>query len=566
MSSSGIGTATGGQSLSGQINFQGLGSGTDFSSVISKLVQVEQSRVNTYVTWKQSWLDKNTAFMTLNTTMLNLRTTLQGMSSVNSFLQKSATSNNTASVIASATGAADEGNHTFSVKQLAQSKMMVTASGVATLTQNINLLGSAATFNYTYNGVTVSNAIPATATLTDLVNIINTNGDNTGVRASTIFDGTNYYLQIRGLATGSAASLTIDPESTLGGFGGGDFTTVQKNQDSQLKIDGWPVASNAYIARSNNSISDVITGLTLNLQASGAGSVTVATNSSAVLQNVQTFVNQVNQVRSQIIALTKYDSTAKQGSILTGNYGLEMISTIMDNITAATGLGFSTTRDKFSSLAPLGLSTDATEGSPTEGLILLDTNVFSAVLASNANAVGSIFAEINQGETSDANTTFESSIQDITKAGSYPVSYTVANGKITSASINGHAAVFNSNSAYITGAAGQNESGLVLRVNNLTDGAYSSTAYLKEGKIPELVDSLGTLTDPTNGPLNILEANYTDIANDIQTKIDSENVRIAQMQTHLQDQFSKLDALLGTYSQQTSALTSAVNQLSSSSS
>jgi len=556
-----IGDATGGTSLAGQINFQGLGSGTDFSTLISKLVSVEQSRVATYTTWKQSWLDKNTAFKALNNTMLTLRTTLQGMSTIGQFLQKTADSSNTTTLTATAGGTAAAGTHTYSVKQLAQSKMMVTISGVASLTQNINALGSAAKFIYDYKGIAVSNAIPASATLADLVNIINTNGDNNGVRASTVFDGTKYYLQIRGLDTGAKSTLTIDPASTLAGFGAANFATVQNNQDAQIKIDGWPL-SNAYIARSNNSISDVVTGLTFNLKSSGAGSVSVSTNTDAVLQNVRTFVSQVNQVRSQIMALTKYDSTNKQGSILTGNYGLQMISTIMDNVTADLGVGFTVTRDKYASLSPLGLNTDATEGSPTQGLIVLDEAAFTAALASDANAVGSIFSESFKGETSTADTSYQSCIQGITKAGAYPVTYTVAGGKITSATINGHAASFNSNSSFITGASGQDESGLVLRVNNLTNGTYSSTTYLKEGKIPELVDSLTTLTDATNGPLNILQNNYVTIADDIQTKIDNENVRIAQMQTNLQAQFSKLDALLGTYGQQTNALSSAVTQLS----
>lgn len=558
-----IGDVTAG-SIAGQVHFSGLGSGTDFDTLITKLVQVEQSRVTTYQKWKQSWLDKNTAFKDLNSKMLSLRTTLQGMDTIGEFLKKTAASTNTSTLTATAGGDAETGTHTFSVLQLAKNKMMVTSSGYATLTQDINSLATDATFTYTYKGVTISNAIPATANLNDLVNIINTNGTNNGVRASTIFDGSNYYLQLRGLDTGSNASLVISPTTTLPGFLDGNFRTTQTNQDAKLKIDGWPL-SNAYISRATNTVSDVIPGLSMTLKSSGAGTISVATDADAVVANVKTFISQVNEVRAKIRELTKYDSTTKQGSILTGNYGLQMLDSIMKNITAAPGIGFDRDRDTYVSLSPVGLSTDAMEGSPTQGLILLDETTLRNVLASNAYAVGKIFAANYMGDTTSANTSFTSYISGITKPGTYSVSYTVAGGKITDATIGGHPATFYSNSSTITGAAGYDEAGMVIRVNNLTDGTYSSAVNLRLGKNPELVSELGELTNADSGPLNILQKNYVTISDNIQKKIDYETKRISTMEAHLRARFSKLDVVLGKYSQIQSQLGSQIAQLTSSS-
>jgi len=556
-----IGDVTAG-SIAGQVHFSGLGSGTDFDTMITKLVQVEQSRVTTYQTWKQSWLDKNTAFKDLNNTMLTLRTTLKGMDTISEFLKKAATSTDD-SVTVTAGGEAETGTHTFSVHQLAQNKMMVTSVGYSTLTEDINSSSSAVSFNFTYKGVTVSNAIPASASLNDLVNIINTNSDNTGVRASTIYDGSKYYLQLRGLDTGAAASLTVASSTTLAGFSNASFAITQANQDAMLKVDGWPL-SNAYISRATNTVSDVVTGLTLSLKDTGSGTITVSTNTDAVVQNVKTFINQVNEVRSKIRELTKFDSTTKQGSILTGNYGLQIIDTIMTNITASPGIGFDRTQDDFISLSSLGLSTDATEGSPTQGLILLDEDRLREVLASNANSVGKIFAAYYQGDTDSADITYTSYIDGITKAGKYPVTYTVAGGKITSATINGHAATFDANSNTLTGASGEDEAGIIIKVNNLTDGTYSHNVFLKQGKASELVDELGDLTNADTGPLNILQKNYTTISDNIQKKIDNENTRIADMEKRLRDRFSRLDTLLGQYSSLQTQLTSQIAQLSSS--
>lgn len=558
-----IGDATSGMSTAGAIYFTGLGSGTDFDTMISKLVEVEQSRVKTYQTWQQTWEDKKTAFQELNSAMLAMRTSLQSMDSINEFLKKSATSSDSDVLGASATGEAENGTYTYSVQQLAQNKIMVTSTGYSSLTTSVNTGSSTSKLMYTYAGTTVSNAIPAGATLTDVVNIVNANSDNTGVRASTIYDGKNYYLQLKGLDTGEANSLVVSGATTLTGFGSADFQTTQENQDAKLKINGWP-KSDAFISRASNTVTDVIGGITLNLRAAGSGTITVETDVDAVVENVQTFMDQVNTVKSMLQALTKYDSTTQTASILTGNYGLQMIDSMLKNITAAPGLGFDSSRDSIISMSSVGVTTDATEGSDTFGQLLLDEERLREVLASNANAVGRIFSAQFIGDTDSGDLSYTSYVDGITKAGEHSVSYTVKDGRIVSATINGHAASFSSNGGSITGAYGYPEAGMVLNVANLTDGTYNHKVFLRQGKTGEMVDELAELTNASTGPLAILEDNYTTISDNIQKKIDSENVRIAKLESSLRDRYSRLDTLLGQYSQLQSSLESQLAQLSSS--
>lgn len=555
-----IGDVTSGLSTSGAIYFTGLGSGTDFDTLISNLVAVEQARVTTYQTWQQTWEDKKTAMEELNTAMLALRTSLQTMDTVNEFLAKSATPSDTDVLTAKATGDADEGTFSYSVAQLATNKIMVVASGYSALTSSVNSTGSSQSFVYTYNGTTVSNVIPAGATLTDLVNIINVDSANTGVRASTIYDGENYYLQVKGLDTGASNSLFIADSSTLSGFQASDFITTQNNQDAKFKINNWP-SGDSYISRATNTVTDVVDGITLTLRSSGAGIVTVETDTDAVVENVQNFVDQVNTVKELLQELTAYDSTTETGSLLTGNYGLQMIESMLDNISAAPGLGFDASRDSIISLSSLGISTDTEEGSETFGMLLLDTDVLEAVLVSNAYAVGKIFSAQFIGDTDSADLNYTSYIDGLTKAGEYDVSYTIENGRITSATIDGHPATFSSNGSTITGAYGYDEAGMVLTVGNLTDGSYSHTVNLRQGKTGELVDELADLTNSTTGPLAILEDNYSEISDNIQDKIDYETLRIAKMETHLRDMYSRLDTLLGQYDQLQTSLESQLAQL-----
>jgi len=547
---------------SGQIYFSGIASGTDFDTLINKLVEVEQTRVQTYVTWQQSWYDKVTAFQELNTALLSLRTTLKTMDTVDEFLKKSAAVSNTDALSASASGEAENGTYTYSVKQLAQNKIMVTKAGYSSLTSTVNSTGSAQSLVYTYGGTTISNSIPAGATLTDVINIVNTNSSTTGVRASSIYDGQNYYLQIRGLDTGAENTLTISGATTVTGLTASSFVTTQENQDAMFKINNWPL-SNSYISRSTNTVTDVVTGLTFNFKSSGAGTIVVAVDTDAVLSNVNLFVTEVNEIRTMIEELTKYDSSSQTAALLNGNYSLQMIDSIMENITASPGLGFNTTSDLYTSLSTLGLTTDADEGSDTFGQIVLDEDVFTAALASDANAVGLLFAGQYVGSTDSGDIAFTSYVSDLTEPGEYDVEYTISNGRIISALIDGHECVYSSNGNTLTGQYGYDEQGMVLYIANLEDGSYNHTVYLRQGKTGELVDELATLTNSSSGPLAILEENYQTIIVNIQDKIDRENDRITTLATHLRSMYANVETVLGNYSNIQTSLESYISQLSS---
>jgi flagellar hook-associated protein 2 len=558
------------QTTSGQIHFSGLGSGTDFDSMITKLVQVESTRMNSLETWKQSWSDKKVAFKALNTKLLSLRTTLQGMSTLGTFLKKTATSGDTGVFTATAGAGAESIPHSISVNQLAQNKIMVTSNGYAATNTNINTTGTAQTFAFTYKGVTTSISVPDGATLNDLKNLVNTStsySSNSGVRASVVFDGNNYFLQMRGLDTGSNASLIVSAGTTLAGFSNGKFQITQNNQNAQLKLDGWPIGSTNWLTRQTNTISDLVAGITLSLKGAGTNvSLTSENDDSSIIQNVHTVVDQINQVLSQIKDLTKVDTNTNTGSLLTGNYGLQMINSQLLDAVASKAVGFDYDRDALYSLSQVGVSIDDNEGSATEGQLLVDDTVLATVIASNADGLGQVFAASFIGDTNSADFSYQSYISGITKAGTFDVAYTVAGGVITGAMINGHAAMIDPSTNTITGNSSYDESGLTLKINNLTDGNYSGKVYLKQGKNGEMADMLKSLTDSSNGPLAVLQKNYQTIMDNIDSKIAFEQRRITQYESDLRNRFARLDALLGTYQSQQTSLESQIAQLSSSSS
>ncbi|EPR44364.1 flagellar hook-associated 2 domain-containing protein [Desulfovibrio sp. X2] len=566
---------------SGGIHFTGLGSNTDFDSIIDKLIQVESAHKNQLTEWQATWQQKQAGFQDLNTKLLTLQTTLQGMDRESEFLLKNADSSNPDDLTATASADAQEGSYVFTINQLAKTQIVtMTGTSASSLDAKVNATGSAQTFSYNYQGTEHSISVPDGTTFSTLISMINNDGANPGVRASSIkiSDGV-YQLQLRGLDTGATNTLLVSSNTTLTGYTASNATVTQTAQDAQFRLDGFP--SNAWLSRSTNTIDDVVNGLSVLLKATSAGSdvtVSVSTDTAAIKQQIHSFVDQMNDVRAFILSLTKFDAQQKKGSLLTGNYGVEMVSSNLKNIVASKGIGFnyynSTTGqgDVYTTLSQLGILTEADPGSPNAGLLTVDDAALDTALQNNPDAVAELFSGYYDGSTTvsqpasnAAAFSYASSIAGSTQGGTYNVSYTVAGGSVTGATIDGYAATYDSNTHQLTASKGP-AGGLAISVNSLVDGSYSGTVSLKVGKATELIDQIKQLTNSTDGTLHILEDNYQDIIDDIQTKIDYENNRLSDKRRALTDQFARLEKTLSNYNGIQSALNNGISQMSSSSS
>ncbi|OGR39759.1 MAG: flagellar hook protein [Desulfovibrionales bacterium GWA2_65_9] len=558
---------------SAQTNVAGLGNGTDFNALIDGLVKAETVHITRLESWKKEWDDKVEQFQTLNTKMLSLKTSLEGLDTMDSFMVKAVSTTDSSALTATADSTAQVSTHSVIIGQLAQNDILTTTSGVSLLTTSVMTTTSNISFTYAGNTITLSN-ISAGTTLTGLVNFINNNALCSGkVKATTIYDGSIYHLQIYGLGQGDANQVTLVSTGALV-FQPAGFTNTQNAQSAHIKVDGYPAGAASWLSRDSNTVTDVVPGVTMNLKQANSNAslqIGISTDTAAVKENIKTFVAQVNEVRTLIKNMTKVDTTdAKnpQGSILTGNYAVQMISTQLKDICADKGLGFNyynvsgstITGDYFSSLSQLGISTEADQSSVNNGLLVLDDTVLDSALASNPDSVAKLFAADFLGESDSSNFSYLSHIGGTTKAGSYEVSITTNGSGIASATINGHAAGIDG--WRITGAYGYDEAGLVIQLDNQSlNSTMTGTVNLKQGKAGELIDKLKELTSKTSGPLHILEENYGDITNSIDDKIERETTRIANLKKMLQDKYAKLDALLGQLNQQQTQLTSAIDQL-----
>jgi flagellar hook-associated protein 2 len=583
---------------SGQISIAGLGNGTDFATMISALKQIELKHANQLARWRNDWYTRLDAFDSLRKELASFSTYMKTMNTPEKFLAKTAalSSPNVASV--TSTTSAAPGTYNLEVGQMATNSY---ASIKTTATSNLDSINTAATekkFEYTYKGTTRTLAIGAGTTLEGLKNIINSDAANPGVRATILEAGGEFILQLYSEKQGTDTAIAVTSASPpMTGFGAAAWSTMQ-GKDAQVKFNGFPEGTDWYTFKGNNLS---VYGMNINLLSPGTTLITVNTDTAKIKENVEEFINQVNSVRTLIMDLTKVNTEKsttdpeyassqfemQKGSVLTGNYGVQLLSsmfksTVMDkaagfeylNITGSTFTG-----DMFSSLAQIGIKTDTNQGSTTFGLLIFETNdeliTFDKALQQSPDGISDLFTANLKGYSDSPDFLVYDTLSGFTKAGSYKVTYDVdSGGNIVNAFINGQAATVDADGLLGMYDNSNPAGGMRLLINDMTVGPHEGTARVKDGKLTSLINLVDDSflkvynADPQTpkGILSILEKQYGQIIENIDDKIAKEGERIVIWERRMKERFARLDATLKTYDGLLAQLESQIKQLPTSSS
>lgn len=213
---------------SGSIYFSGLGSGTDFSDVVAKLKQVEEIPKTQLQNWQADWQKRYDAFGEIISSVREAKNALAGLNSPSKFLKKIATSADEKILKATATANAVDGDHTINVQQLASNAIWAFTGHYDSKDAVLNTTGTDQTFSYSYKGTRRDIKVPKNTTLEGLINQVNNDPQNPGVRMSLIHDGDGYTFQIQGKDSGKDATLSVFPTSGLVGFAGETSTWTSK--------------------------------------------------------------------------------------------------------------------------------------------------------------------------------------------------------------------------------------------------------------------------------------------------------------------------------------------------
>jgi flagellar hook-associated protein 2 len=232
-----------------------------------------------------------------------------------------------------------------------------------------------------------------------------------------------------------SSSLVVDLQSTIANSNSsldwGDFTVlgdVRKRElvsgaDASIIVDGVTATS------SDNTVDDLITGVTLNLAKADADTtitLNIDRDVDSIMEKISTFVDAYNEVNAYIQQQQSYDSNKQEpGGILFGDGTLSSVQSDLSSTIIQTVLGVSS---DYSMMGLVGINLD------NDGQLSINNDKLKGYLKTNFNDVKNLFAA--NGSTNTGTLNYISHSSD-TNSGEYAVHITTAATQSTSTSDNG---------------------------------------------------------------------------------------------------------------------------------
>ena len=461
----------------------------DVPTIVDGLIQIESAPITQMQNETSALQSKISAFQSLNTKLatlldkvdnvlynggtvpLNTPGSFSARLNGSVFTASKATSSNTNVLTATASQNAANGTYSITVANLAKAR---TDLSDGFLDPNTVLTGTGTLSISIGSGPAVDVSIDSTNnTLQGVASAIN--AKNAGVTAAVINDGsaTPYRLVITSSQTGKANSFNI----TDGLVGGKalNLGNVVLADDAKINVNGID------ISRSTNTITDVISGATLNLVTTSAAptTVTVGADLDAMVSAVKGLVSAYNDVNTAITNQSQYNTQTKTAGVLSGDSNVRSIQNKLQTI--ITGI-VSNSYTTYSVLSQVGLNFNR------DGSLSLDESKFRSAAASNLSSVAGLF--LGSGPVSDSRVRYNSQTS-ATQAGTYDIQVTrlaaqaVAAGslQVTSLSQNENLTIsVDASSPVIVALASGDTLGDVLqKINGALSGAGVAATAVNDG-------------------------------------------------------------------------------------
>lgn len=518
------------------------GTGLDYSALIEAAVAARLTRadrIDSKITANQA---KISAYGTMQTLLQAVNSSIDGLrnrtvstgASTNLFSQRTAYLAGGRSVSASDVLAANvaegtaTGTYSVEVKQLATRNKI----GSAKQSSQTDALGLSGTITLGVEGGTgVSIDIAADASLTDISDAINAQKVTSGVSAGIVkVSDTQYQLVLTATDTGKAITVADSGGNVLSGLGvtdssGAVANTLVEAQDAILDIDG------VTVTRSSNTISDAISGVTLDLYSADVGypiSVEVSTDLSSIKSALTTFVSAYNAFRDFATQqqATNSDGTKSDGATLFADSLLRQVNqsvyTVLNGKVATSGGSLS--------LSDLGITVDS------GNTLTLDETTLNSALTNRLDDVRTLLGLTMTASSSDlqllrynnslTRTAFTLGVQVGT------------DGTLTGASVDGDSTIFDVKDTRIIGKDGTPYAGLVFVY---TGKSGSIGVNFSEGLADTLYTSIDGAANSTSGDIKALVDQLKSTDDDLQTRSDTIKTNAEDYRSRLTQHYARLE-------------------------
>jgi len=347
------------------INTLGAGAGFNTKEIVTALVNAErapeESRLNRRIETSESEISALAQAASSLQLIQTAADDLKDTSDFNNFVVSN--SQETAFTVA-ADANASIGSHNVTVSAVAkEQRTNLTPNGATEFSSASQLLNSGAAFNLSIDigdSSTVTHSVSvSTATPQGMVDAINAaNLDVTAQLLDKGTSGSNYIVQLIG-QSGTDNQFTVTP--SVSNMLTSDTPSGEAAANASVIVNG------VTYSRPSNSINDIVSGVTFNLNGatSGSASVSLAQDTSAVDTKIRSLVAAYNDAKVTLNELTNRenggalagDSIFRQAIRSVTNTFLNMSSTPGTNITRLSDLGVSINRSGFLEISDAKLST-----------------------------------------------------------------------------------------------------------------------------------------------------------------------------------------------------------------
>ncbi len=382
------------------ISFSGLGSSIDFSQVTEAVV-ADRSRPVALLQRKSANITSQaTALKQLNTLIAAFRDAAGALTDRALGAGRQTTSSSTQVATATGTDTAAVGSISLGVTRLATRYSEASRTYSSTSDTVLANGESAATFQLQKSGDASGPVITIDSTnntLTGLRDAINAAGAGVG---ATIVDvtgaGTEFKLVLTSSETGAANRVQLVETTATGTGADFNFTTTNNlgaTPDYAL-LDASFTVNGLTVTRPTNTISNVVTGVTFNLQSIGSTNITISQHLSAVTDKLNSFISAYNAVQDFIARQYTPDAAGRPSGVLAGEPTLR---SVQRQLRDALTVDSSTNGGEFTSLTQIGIGRDG------NGRLTLDSKVLGDRLKDSFADVQALLAGKTTGETGLAN-------------------------------------------------------------------------------------------------------------------------------------------------------------------
>ena len=402
----------------------GAGSGIDTDSLVTSLVSASfDPKDNALKTKESANTAKISSLGTLSSGIDAFANALQQLVAGGTLKTQPSSSDSTV-LTATAQAGTNVGSLSaqVEVRQIAQAQSLVsnylanssTAVGTGTLTLTVGTGASARNFN-----VTIDSSNNTLSGLATAINATNTGSTPSGLTATVVTDANGARLIVKG-QTGSANSFSISADANAVSSGlvafastgtGAQMTQAQQAQDSIVRMDGVDTT------HSTNTITDLISGVTLNLVSAKPGTditLGITRPTAAITQAVNDYVSAYNQLKGEIDTATAVGSDGTGQGPLYGNSAISQMKTMLQRVTST---ALSSYPNGPQTLAEIGVKTGQ------DGTLSVDSTKLASALSTYPDAVEAMF---NPTQRSSSPLIKITSAMGSTKAGTYALTNIVA--------------------------------------------------------------------------------------------------------------------------------------------